>query len=308
MKTNRFMCALGAVAILAAAASCNKNDPESTYTTSYPIYNLYTPLNSDRVAHVSPATYQLRYDLVAVTVEVSGSGLTWNNTTYNFTTSPTRFNSGYASDGGEMIEFKDASATVAGMPLSLSGMLTNRKYYTTQAVPGIKGGPLNYSELPVIAFSYNVGDLYSVRTFNPEAYMGGTTQTTYEMKGEHKTYTTDKMLYRTVIDPQTMTADLVIYNARFAEEMGRDLVAVVVKGLKVEWIPNGYSISGSNIIPEYLEGGALQPIPPFIFNSISVSTVGDRMTDFVIDYEVAEQYKGHFTGSVILPVPSNDKQ
>ncbi|MDE5878271.1 MAG: hypothetical protein K2H47_12350 [Muribaculaceae bacterium] len=308
MKTNRFMCALGAAAILAAAASCNKNDSESTYTTSYPVYNLYTPLSGDRPAHVSPATYQLHYDLVAITVEVSASGLTWNNTSYNFTTSATRFTSGYASDGGEMIEFKDASATVDGMPLSLTGMLTNRKYYTTQVVPGIKGGALNYRELPVVAFSYNVGDLYSVRTFNTEAYMGGKTETTYEWEGETKTYTNDKMLYRTVIDTQTMTADMVIYNARFAEEMGRDLVAVVVKGLKVEWTPNGYRMSGNDIIPQYLEGGALQPIPPFTFNSISVSTVGDRMTDFVIDYEVAGQYKGHFTGSVILPLPGNDKQ
>ncbi len=306
MKTSKLMCAFAAVAMLTAGTSCSKHDPESTYTVSYPIYNLYTPLTDGQAAHVSPGTYQLFYDFINVTVQIGANGVTWNNAAYNFTTDAVRFTSGYDKDGGEVIEFKNAKATVAGMEVDMTGMLTNRKYYTKQVVPDIDGGVLNYYELPVIAFGYNIGDLYSVRTFNPESYIGGTTQTTYEMDGEPKTYTTNKMLYRTVIDPQKMTADMVMYNARFADEMGRDLVAVVLKNLNVEWLPNGYRISGNDIIPFYLEGEALQPIPPFTFNSISVSTVGDRLTDFVIDYEVAGKYKGHFDGSVILPASSKD--
>lgn len=308
MKTSKLMCAFAAAAMLTAGTSCEKNDPESTYTISYPVYNLYTPLSSDQASHVSAATYQLQYDFINATIEIGATGLTWNNATYSFNTDATRFTDGYYDDGGEVVEFKNAKATVAGMTVDMSGMLTNRKYYTKQTVPDITGGVVNYSEIPVIAFSYNIGDLYSVRTFNPEAYMGGTTQTVYEMKGETKTYTNDKMLYRTIIDTQKMTADMVIYNARFAEEMPIALLAVVVKNLKVEWIPNGYRISGTDVTPLYLEANQLQPIPAYTFNSVSLSTVGDRLTDFVIDYEVAGKYKGHFNGSVILTTSSKDKQ
>ncbi|MDE6679800.1 MAG: hypothetical protein K2J92_00425 [Muribaculaceae bacterium] len=307
MKTTKLMCAFAAAAMLTAATSCDKNDPESSYTVSYSIYNLYTPLSGDQAAHVSTAAYQLRYDFINSTVEIGASDLIWNNSTYSFSTDAVRFTNGYYDDGGEVIEFKNAKASVSGMTVDMSGMLTNRKYYTTQSVPGITGGVLQYTQVPVIAFSYNIGDLYSVRTFNPEAYMGGTTLTTYEMNGETKHYTNDKMLYRTIIDIQKMTADMVIYNARFAEEQPVELLAIAVKDLKVEWTPNGYRMTGSDIIPEYLEANELQPLPRYIFNNISLVTTGDRMTDFTLDYEVAGQYKGNFTGSVILPTADTNK-
>ena len=107
------------------------------------------------------------------------------------------------------------------------------------------------------------------------------------------------MLYRVLIDLEKKTADIIIYNAKFAAA-APPLKAILLKGLKVTWGKGSYSIEGENLIPSVPEGGTWQENPRYVFNKFAFNTNGKTMTDANMSYLVAGMYTGQFSGSYVL--------
>lgn len=137
--------------------------------------------------------------------------------------------------------------------------------------------------------TYHIGDA-TVVTFDPNPFYGGSTTTSYDMDGERKSFTTGQMVYNVTLNPENNTADVTIYNARFAEEMKRS-ITVALTGLPVTYVGYGYRIDASGVIPVMREGGVTTPMPLYTFDRFTFS-VDNVQSDgsASVDYQVAGKY------------------
>lgn len=293
-------CIITALAAAALLASCgDEKDPVATQTAQYVTYNLYTPLNDSETASVTPAVYTVKYDLINSEILVSADQLIWDNASHTLKSGPGRYTQSYYTDGGTAITFKGIDATVSANPpqeTKLSGVITDRMYYTNAVAPGISGS-WDYMNVPIIALNWTVPGRFLVRTFNREAYAAGVTTTSFSMGGQQQSYENSETMYRWVIDVDKKTADVVIYKAKFAESMPA-IAGIVLRGLKVEWTRDGYAISGAGIVPEIIEGSSTTPNQSYTFDSFVLSTAGEQLTEFTADYKVAGRFEGRFRGWV----------
>ena len=152
----------------------------------------------------------------------------------------------------------------------------------------------------IVVANYTVGDMYRINTFQTNTFFKGRTTTYYDFRGEENTYNTDGIMYRMILDTQKMTATMIMYNAKFTDVPQEPVKTVlIIKGLDLEFSPDGIKASGSDIIPDWYEAGALTPVPSFTINSVEFKTTNDYYTQAVIDYVVADAYTGHFEGSYL---------
>lgn len=191
------------------------------------------------------------------------------------------FNSPFTAKSGETISDFQAM------------LCTDYYYYNNES--SLVSNPLGM----LCSVTFNVPGKYSVHAFPRRAYFGGSTTTTYNgADGAEKHYTSNSMTVGIDINLDSRTATLVMYNARFAEEMPMSLSRVELKGLKVEGDrEHGYELTGKNIIPLVGEGQGAVEYPMFVFNDIEFHPTNDLMTRAECEFEVAGRYKGEFSGS-----------
>lgn len=172
-------------------------------------------------------------------------------------------------------------------------LVNNYYYYSNKGVNSGSKPPMG----TLVASRFRVGGEYTVTVIPHIAYYGGTTVTRYNLGGEEKESTFYEPLYYITLDINKMTADLVIYNARFAEGMP-SLAAVNVKGLKLEPSrEHGYRIYGKDIEPSVGVGSNEVAYPQYIFNEIEMHPTDELCTACDITYKVANKYEGSFIGS-----------
>ena len=299
-KTGLF--AFGALCLLTTA--CNPSDGETTTYNTFNTINHITDLSTGEVTTTN-GDYKFFYNFTNQNGYVSTENLVFDNATYSFRTDEATFLNYYFNSGGQISEFNNLQGLVSmgGMSLPLKnasiGWTTMFYWYTEVSVPGINGVT---SPQPYVTAYYEIGSEYAVRTFARDSYFMGTTQTSYVMGDAPKTYTNEDMIYRFVMDLKNNTADMVIYKARFAEEMPMSITAIVIKGLTLTFTPSGYTITGEKIIPSMLEGGQLVEMPAYIFDSVNLVTTNNEITHIKLDYNVAGRYQGVFTGSAVYDI------
>lgn len=293
-------------------ASCEKQgENSSTATLNVGSYNLFTPVVAGTgTPYVSSVIYSFTMQYPANTVAMTAAAMPIpGGATASFGTVAMPMNGQLIDVDNatrEAISFSAANASVSGAEVTnLKGLLTQAVYtpvnYTdSDYVPGYLWYiPTNYFYFPFV--QYTLGDEWNVRTFWADLTYSGQTVITSPMSTEP--YMNQGPRYRVFMtrnDKGVLTgkADLIIYNAQFADAMPV-LKVMLVKGLDVTFTDAGYTLSGKDIVAEYKgDGGEMMPYERFPFNEIN-ATVGGDMTGISMSYQVGGMFNGTFNGSCI---------
>lgn len=151
----------------------------------------------------------------------------------------------------------------------------------------------------LVTFNFKVGADYAIASFPRQAYYGGTTVTSMPNTPD---FTNPEPKYFVKINMENRTAELTIYNAKFAETMPMALSAVNIKGLTIK--PSreyGYIIEGANIIPTVGTGDHAVEYPQYTFNKVEIHPTNAELTNCEITYTVADRFNGRFNGSYWAP-------
>lgn len=186
-------------------------------------------------------------------------------------------------------------------------LLTPYYYRPSQYLQGKIDFP-NYGDV-VVAY-YNIGQNYLIRTFQPETFYVGTTNTSYPYMGQQQTYSTDDIYYQLSLDIKTNSATIYMYNAKFSDSPEPRKEMIVIKGLTPSYSADGITVTGQNITPLVGEGGATTPNEDFIFKEIKFQTINNILTQCSIDFTVETHmnmggntvtlnYLGNFTGDYL---------
>lgn len=302
---------LSGASVIMALSSCVKDGTyENNFTLPSPAISIITDLNTNEVTAV-PGIYRFNVKFSdsgnSAYVSSPENDLIVNNTNLAFSTEP----QAYTTSTGFDYFLKDAKATVGnyGWEINNANFLSANPINEDQ---GIKYGyyfdvePIGqYTFNPqyqnIAIAKYNIGDYYRVNTFPVESFFKGATTLSYSFAGVQKEYVNEEIAYRFSInfdkESKEFKANLILYNARFAEEMPMALTAVLVEGLDVEFTSSGVKISGSDIIPSYFTNSQYLEMERYIFKSINFETTDSSYTFGKIDYQVGNDYFGHFEGS-----------
>lgn len=306
MKTKQIILCFAAVACCGLLASCTSDNEPTTSTLTYQVTNYIVPADTQKDVELSNSTYVFRTEDNQMLVNETGMKI--EGTAYNFTTDQKTFKL-YSYNQGQIITVEGNNANInsnPSLPLrNFNCAITTFVYYTPVAVPGVVG--VNVIT-PVPVMKYDIGDLYTVRTFSRDAYFCGTTSTFYpDAEGNLTNYENKNIIYRMVIDIDKLTADLVMYQAQFAPQ-APVLSAIVLKGLNVKLTRSGFDISGTNIVPEVGEGNSTTPNPKYTFDSVQFHTASEDLSQATIRYTVGGRFSGSFTGAYLLLNAPNSQQ
>ncbi|MDE6578156.1 MAG: hypothetical protein K2J82_12195 [Muribaculaceae bacterium] len=323
MKLKTLSCGLLGVCCL--LTSCEPETGEATQTVSYPILNLVAPADGGSPS-ATGGIYTFKFDYTKGTEAVTGA-FAYNNSTYNFMTDDAKVEDLAAS--GSMGLFmgpvsgrvnqtrllKDGKFFISSFPIP-SGVeyVPNKEWipYTktsdgkTELHPGALYRP-GYDIPPIVVAEYEVEGEFDVVTFSTDMSFFGNTVTTYP----GGRYENDKMIYRVFINLKNTTADVVIYNAKFAEPAPA-LSMIYLPNLSLTLKNGDYEIEGTSIVPKVPEGTGKDEVlidyANFTFNSFKLTTKsGTLMSEVSIDYQVATAFQGNFTGKYVnLPSKMTD--
>lgn len=280
------------------------DDPEEFFTNmGLKSANLVIPTNGDPAFAVADVKYDFTLEHTNSTAVVSTDGLALSlQSKLSFESDPVKFVAGnYVEGQTYRFAIDKINSKVNGMydgdynVTDLNCLLTTA-YYSPAGMNSQSSAPLG----TMLVMNYEIGDKYTVKTFPISAFYSGDTTSEYTDRatGEAKTYTSNSALYGVNIDVADATADIVIYNAHFAEPM--PMLTMMLKDLKVEYTSRGYYIKGENIVPLVMMDGEYLEVPNYAFNNFVVSCVEGDLTTASIEFMVAGMYKGSFTGSYIV--------
>lgn len=289
-----------ASAALLLLSSCGEDEKVNTQTSSYPVYNLVTPVNGIGEPELSLGTYSLLYDFANGKVTTSCTNVAVGGKAYKFGLEELPFKLVY-STYGETAAFSSTNPLMTTSPeLNVNNLkceVTTSFLVYPSAVPGVTG-MTNFN--PLLLMSYNIGNEYTVRTFVPDNTFSGKTMTTFTTQdGASGSYANDRIIYRAVLRVQDKKADVVIYRAKFAEQ-APEIAAMILKDLDLEFNGTGYVIRGTEVIPEVVEGTGATPNTRYPFNSFVLSTTNSTLTSVRCEYTVSSRFNGVFSGSVLL--------
>ena len=303
---------IGVVAASSLAITSCSGDSENRSSTISPInaYNLFVPASGDGDVYTGLALYKFVTTFPEATIQLGVDNMTMpggGNTSFSTISMPIASAMVSVDDSGrEVIIFGDKNPGESGAKISnLSGSLTQAVYFPPNvSVPGYKlfipGNSLHY-----VLMQYELNNDWNIRTFWPDMTFRGSTVTSYP--GMTEAYSNSNIAYRVVMQLKdnalTDKADVIFYNAKFAPKAPE--ITVVLKNLDLAFSDKGYTVKGSDIIPYMVEAGTLQETPKFKFNSFALTAIGD-MSTAMINYEVADVYKGTFTGNSVVK-PSSGK-
>lgn len=292
MNINKLLSFMAIGCLCLGAVSCS-NDPESITTMSIRVSNYIVPDNlAEEVSVQHDCTYNFRYDNIKGAVTVSTTDLSLNGSDVGFTSNEMPFVR-YSYQGGWSLDFAKGSARLSnGMELTgLYGYVTSMVNYMSPV-----GDPFtNLTPNPMVVAQYHVGD-FTVHTFSPNSYFTGKTTTDFQRAGQEgiNEFSTTDAVYRVNFAKDMKTANVVIYNIKFAEAAPA-LKAVILKDLPVNLTRDGYIISGKDIVPEMQEGTQATPYPERTFTSFNIKSSAD-LTKIDCEYVVAETFHGKFSG------------
>ncbi len=294
---------------LIALASCNLDNKEAIKETrGYNIANYFVPSDENADPTVSLGSYTCTYYPNKNSMEMSTNNLKAGSSQISFGMSDVNCYFGYAQNGMEAAQFISNSPAMTSGSVkieNLSGVVTPFFYYYSSTFAGQIG--TGY-DAPLIMMKYDLENLGTVYTFNPNGFYCGETVTEYNFGGASKIYKNDEIIYRVAMDVANNKANLIIYKGRFAEEMPSDKVpeALVLKNLDLTFTRTGYSIKGVDIVPELADASGLTPFDRYKFDSVEITGDVNSLGDIKCSYLVAGMYKGAFSGSCYMKSDTSD--
>lgn len=293
-------------------SSCNVGNGENYQNVAYSPTNLIIPTDGSAPI-MSQGVYPIKFDFNDGTAAVSGA-LRMNDSEFSFIGDPVKYvDYGYkqvikgvsgmfSKDNLEMKNGKFMISAYDALPENFNPM----KVFTP-TVKSDKGGttfltgtlitPVSQGVPAIFVGYYQMGDRYNVHTFSTDTFYCGTTTTGYA--------TSTNTVYRVIMDIANKKATLLIYGAKFADEMP-SLSAIILPELDIVANSNGYEIVGKDIVPLVPESNSLMgelsectPNENYIFNSFRMSTVDQMLTRVNMNYSVAGRFNGQFSGCYV---------
>ena len=285
-----------------ALGACSTDVADTTQSVRYTTVNLITPLDGGE-SFASEGAYTFDLNLTRFYGKISTTSLKIGTKDYSFTTdSVSTLN--YTGNQGFYIRLLNANGYLdndRSMPVTNANFDITSLFYTPgSSVPG-------YSEkqdyMPYIIGQYTAGD-WKVATIQKDATYVGTTTTSYtDADGATQTYENKGMYYRLILDIDKKTADIIIYDAKFAAPAPQ-ISGIRLKDLPVKFGDGVYTIDADDVIPGMVDGNDWTETPKYVFNSFSFSTTNKELTKASMDYIVAGVYTGHFEGACVVELTS----
>ncbi|MDE6298400.1 MAG: hypothetical protein K2M10_01955 [Muribaculaceae bacterium] len=331
MKKNLFGNLLaGGVCLLATGlmVSCESGVGENYTTSPFPALNVVFPLDGATPA-VGWQTYSLKMDYVATTETVTG-GFIINNNSYALTTDPVKYKNyyengvvgvygaGFSGSINNSLSLSDAAFFMTGMPIPQGVTYDPTKSWIPKVKkegseilsyhPGAIYTPNLTTSFPLLIGKYKAGNQFSVMTCFTDMSFFGTTKTSYPAGPTYPAgeFSNPQMIYRVLFDIKAMKADVVIYNARFAES-APSIDVIYLPSLDLKFENEGYTIEGTSVVPQIPEGNGsaeiLVPNTRYTFDSFKLVTKpGTVLSEVEISYQVATVFNGSFEGHyTVLP-------
>lgn len=285
-------------------SSCNlDSENEDNYTSgTYKCANLV--VNSAGDAFASNATYSMMFYYLDGTLSATTGDLNLGGSSnVSFTTNAMPCETRLYDVNGTALDvttFSGGTANAGGQQVTnLSGFLSSIVNWLSTNDP-VNPAYKFVAQIPVV-MSYNVGNAYTVKTFMPDAIYTGTTRIA-TVGSPAEPFTNDGVRYRVIFSSDYKKADVIFYNAKFAEAMPVT-INFVLQNLDVEFNRNGYVISGKDLTPSLYESDGLTPAPNYQITSFEFINASDDLTVGTAMYTVQigkAQYNGDFTGYYCL--------
>lgn len=301
MKINSLLFGLLTASISFSSCNLDSDEDDNYMNNQYACCNLVVPTKGDPFATRANYTMSLYYTDGTISVATNNLSLGNGNKSFTTHTMPcdtkyyvfngqnldvTSFSGGFANNGEIVVQ------NVSGYLSSIFNVLgTNDPIH-----PEYKFVP----QIPVI-MSYNVNNAYTVKTFMADAIYTGNTRIS-TAAAPSAPFETDAIRYRVVFDYDLKKADIIFYNAKFAERMPVT-INFIVEDLDVTFNNNGYVLSGRNLTPQLYEGNAWTPAPNYKFVNFEFMNTSDNLTMANATYTVEmgqAQYQGDFQGYYAL--------
>ena len=305
MKLNNLL--LGVLGLTASLSSCNSGENVAEFTSEFLCCNLV--VSNDGKANASHSKYRLGFDMTDGELNVATSTLDLGGTeNYSFTSSMMKSNTTYGSvdwiNGRlDITSFSGGSAKTGQISVSnLKGVTSSVVNIINTNDPKVPG----YAFTPYypLIMSYSVNDQYTVKTFMSDAVYTGTT--TIRTVGGANEFSNNGVRYRIVMNSKLNKADVIFYDAKFAEAMPRT-IQFVLKDMDLTFNKSGYIITNPNnesVTPYLVDGEeGLTPAPSYQITNFLLSNVSDDLTVANINYTVQigqAQYLGEFSGFYAL--------
>lgn len=307
MRFYRFILPLFGLGLVMTSCNLDNDDEENYITTSFHCSNLVIPGEGEAFATDGNYTMQVFTNTGMVTM--GGNNINLGYGTFSFVTSPmqsttkfytvdwidaprldvTTFSGGFSNTGGLLVQ-------------NLKGYTSAVFNYLTTNDPNNPVYPFN-PYIPLV-MSYTADQNYTVKTFMKDAiYRGTTTVMTPGTEGEP--FTSQDVRYRIIFSKDYKTADVIFYNAKFADAMPR-AINFLLENLEVKFTRNGYEISnpgGQPVVPALYSPNGWDPAPGYPFTSFKFINSSDDLTAGQCMYTVQigpASYNCTFSGYYVL--------
>lgn len=305
MKARKILTA-ACLTLLVTACSTETDTPNSSYFEVYGAMTLISPtdgsdpevsnpvykvsMNTENKMSVSVASYEALNHKIAFD---SGFGV---------------FNYGIREVNNLSIETytfgKSLIDTNSGLTIKNLSMIYTNDYvvpsaYSSSSLATVDFPYGNYFFLT----RYDIDGVGTAQTFYPMAAFGGETTTSFPGQGGvMQSYVEQNTTYEYALNTKTMTADLKIFDARFAQQMP-SIPVMLLEGLTLKFKSGAIELSGTGIIPQVLEGGAngvedFTPYPAYQFDDITFEIKGEYLNVANAHFTVASRFAGSFAGEL----------
>ncbi len=306
---NKILCGVVAAASILSLGSCNSDDPIYETTRLLSCVNLITPRNANEPSIVSEGAYSCHL-IDTDYIEVSSDMLYYKGAQHTLRIPKVGMDVSLYAEG-DHITFSSSTGTVDGsIPVSsFNGLISGLYYRIPSKIPAVSATDVYTS--PFFIAQYEIGNEYSVATFQKDATYGGTTTTAFEFQGQSQAYESNEGYYRVIINPVTKKADIILYNVKFAEQSPQ--LILVLKDLDFEAGRGVYTVSGADVVPGMPDGSMLTPNESFPFESFRLETVSPDLTKIEINFTVRNKgmeeklgngvkvyYTGRFVGQCVI--------
>lgn len=283
-------CSIAAIAAMSLASCDNDEKHPATETFGESIATLLSPMNSSDTATAQMVQYTFENNFSTGRAKLGINGLEYEGVQYRFLGSDIPFT--YTDYFNGRIE----TMSVAAIPDANGGPAATSVTAEIGALYNFRPSDL-VQPLPVkrqYTISYNVGNLFTARTFDVNGTYFGQTMTHYIYNEQHKEFSTDKPVYAVAMNLQNGTATVTIYNPVFAQEMPPSMAntMLLLEGLKINYTNDGFRISGTDIVPKVREGVSFTPNPHFTFNEFLLQSSTKDLRAAQISFKVAGRYNG----------------
>lgn len=266
------------LALSMGLTSCNLNTDEDNnyFTGNYSVVNLISP--EDGAPFASKGDYLFTYYTYSENLSITTKNLNLGYNTLNFVTAQLPYSLSIVGPQSGFVFSGSGSANGASVS-NLSG-------YTSSYV---NLPPESLTDYPFYVYSplvmkYTVNHDYTVRTFLADAIYNGNTSVTTQATGD--VYKFDNALYRVIFHEDFKKADVIIINAKFAENMP-GAITCLIKDLDVTFNKNGYSIDApGKVIPYNYESNGWTSMDTRPFTSFHLNTSSDDLTNITVNYTV----------------------